>query len=83
MLYSTKKGEEKFQISPVLISEGSTSVREAVRAGLGIGLLPEWLIREDLLSGRLVRVLPERERIFSRRCLSGTSCIASSGTCVH
>ena len=59
MLYSAKTGEQTFQISPVLISEGSTSVREAVCAGLGIGLLPEWLIREDLLSGRLMRALPQ------------------------
>jgi DNA-binding transcriptional LysR family regulator len=44
---------------PVLISEGVTSIREAVRAGLGIAVHPHWLIREDLLSGKLVRVLPE------------------------
>ena len=44
---------------PVLISEGVRSTREAVRAGLGVAVLPDWLIREDLLSGRLVRVLPQ------------------------
>ena len=43
----------------VLISEGVTSVREAVRAGLGVAMLPNWLIREDLISGLLVRVLPQ------------------------
>jgi DNA-binding transcriptional LysR family regulator len=43
----------------VLISEGVTSIREAVRAGLGVAVLPDWLIQEDLLSGRLVRVLPQ------------------------
>jgi DNA-binding transcriptional LysR family regulator len=31
--------------SPVLISEGVRSVREAVRAGLGVAVLPDWLIR--------------------------------------
>jgi DNA-binding transcriptional LysR family regulator len=43
----------------VLISEGVTSVREAVRAGLGVAVLPNWLIREDFLSGLFVRVLPQ------------------------
>jgi DNA-binding transcriptional LysR family regulator len=29
---------------------------EAARAGLGICVLPDFLVREDILSGRLVRV---------------------------
>ena len=58
-LYSAKRGEQTFRISPVLISEGVTSLREAVRAGLGIAVISEWVIREDLRSGRLVRVLPQ------------------------
>jgi DNA-binding transcriptional LysR family regulator len=58
-LHSAKKGEQTFRISPVLISEGVTSLREAVRAGLGIAVISEWVIREDLRSGRLVRVLPQ------------------------
>ncbi len=51
--------EQNLPISPVLISEGVTSTREAVRAGLGVALLPDWLIRKDILSGRLVRILPQ------------------------
>jgi len=35
------------------------SVREAIREGLAIGMLSPWLARDDLESGRLVRVLPE------------------------
>jgi DNA-binding transcriptional LysR family regulator len=50
--------EQTFPTSPVLISEGVTSVREATRAGLGIAILPDWLINEDLKTKRLVRVLP-------------------------
>jgi len=50
--------EQTFPISPILISEGVTSVREATRAGLGIAILPDWLIAEDLHAERLVRVLP-------------------------
>jgi DNA-binding transcriptional LysR family regulator len=58
-LYSSKGIEHALPISPVFISEGATSLREAVRAGLGICVLPDFLVREDLLSGRLVRVLPQ------------------------
>jgi DNA-binding transcriptional LysR family regulator len=51
--------EQKLQVQPRLVSEGVTSTREAARAGLGVALLPDFLIEEDLLSGRLVRVLPK------------------------
>ena len=51
--------EETFPVRPIMISEGVTSIREAARMGLGIAVLPEWLIQEDLISGRLVRVLPK------------------------
>lgn len=51
--------EEKVNISPVLISEGVTSVREAVRDGLGVAMLPDWLIRDELESGEIVQILPK------------------------
>ncbi|WP_240324380.1 LysR family transcriptional regulator [Trinickia diaoshuihuensis] len=51
--------KETFAIDPVMISEGVTSMREAVRMGLGVAVLPEWLVEEDLVSGRLVRLLPK------------------------
>lgn len=51
--------EHLLRIAPVLISEGVTSVREAVRDGLGISLLPDWLVKEQIESGELVRVLPQ------------------------
>jgi|SRR6516162_4467711 DNA-binding transcriptional LysR family regulator len=54
-----QKGEQTFRISPVLISECVTSLCEAVRASLGIAVISEWAIREDIRSGRLVRVLPQ------------------------
>jgi DNA-binding transcriptional LysR family regulator len=46
-------------ISPVLITEGITSIREAVRTGLGVAALPDWLIDKQLRSKELVRILPE------------------------
>lgn len=50
--------EQTLHLSPVLLSEGITSVREAVRTGLGVAVLPNWLIEDDLRSGALVPVLP-------------------------
>ncbi len=44
-------------ISPVLISEGVTSIREAARDGLGVALLPDWLIENEVAAGALARVL--------------------------
>ena len=58
-LFARHRAEQTLHLSPVLISEGVRSTREAVRAGLGVAVIPDWLIREDLLSGQLVRVLPE------------------------
>jgi DNA-binding transcriptional LysR family regulator len=57
-LFDRHGEEQNLRISPVLISEGVTSVREAVRDGLGLALLPDWLIKNELLSGDLVHVLP-------------------------
>ena len=57
-LYSAQ-GEQRLEIKPVMISEGVTSLREAILTGLGITVLPAWLVEGDLLSGSLVRVLPK------------------------
>ncbi len=51
--------KQKVTFSPVLTSEGVTSLREATRTGLGVALLPDWLIREDLRAGTLLPVLPQ------------------------
>ncbi|MES2469943.1 MAG: LysR family transcriptional regulator [Verrucomicrobiota bacterium] len=57
-LHDYKGTAQTLRTAPVLISEGVTSVREAVRTGLGIALLPDWLIAQDLEAGTLVRILP-------------------------
>jgi DNA-binding transcriptional LysR family regulator len=58
-LSARNRAEQTLHVSPVLTSEGVTSIREAVRDGLGVSLIPEFLIREDLRCGRLVRLLPQ------------------------
>jgi len=56
---SLEKEIQKLAITPILTSEGVTSLREAALMGLGIAVLPEWLIAEDIVAKRLVRILPE------------------------
>lgn len=51
--------EQTLPIAPILVSEGLTSVYEATKAGLGVAILPDWLVDGDLKFGRLVRILPE------------------------
>jgi DNA-binding transcriptional LysR family regulator len=58
-LVSQNGGATVLRISPLLISEGVTSLRVAVRDSLGIAVLPEWLVAEDLASGKLLRLLPD------------------------
>ncbi|WP_035235930.1 LysR family transcriptional regulator [Desulfobacter vibrioformis] len=59
IIYSAEQKKQRLEITPVLTSEGVTSQREAARMGLGIAVLPEWLIAEDIVSERLIRILPE------------------------
>jgi DNA-binding transcriptional LysR family regulator len=58
-LYPRDGGEQTIPISPILVSEGLTSVCEATRTGLGVAVLPDWLIDADLRAKRLVRLLPQ------------------------
>ena len=44
---------------PALLSDDSNLSLHAVRAGMGIGMLPAWLVDADVESGALVQVLPQ------------------------
>lgn len=48
-------------ISPRLISNTIESVAALARQGIGMALLPDIAVKNDLSSGRLVKVLPEYE----------------------
>lgn len=58
-LFGRDEVQQTLSISPLLIAEGVTSVREAVRDGLGVALLPDWLVKTELDSGALVQILPK------------------------
>lgn len=58
-LYGLEQATWQAQVIPVVMTEGITSLRELLRMGLGVGVLPEWLAAEDIVSGKLVYVLPD------------------------
>jgi DNA-binding transcriptional LysR family regulator len=51
----------EFTPSAIIRTDSASAVHALVRANAGAGALPDWLIKEDLASGRLVRVLPHHE----------------------
>ena len=52
-------GEVEVKVSPGHESNSATAIRALALAGLGLAVLPEWMVLDDLGNGRLVRVLPE------------------------
>jgi len=47
------------RLSPVLRSDDTTLTLHAVRAGMGMAFLPEWLVDDDLTDGLLTRLVPD------------------------
>ena len=46
------------EVTGNLRSDNGPSLLDATRAGLGVGLMPDWAIRDDLAHGRLLHLLP-------------------------
>ncbi|MGC4000850.1 MAG: LysR family transcriptional regulator [Anaeromyxobacter sp.] len=64
-------GPQKLRVAPVrapgdrpprIVCDDLLFVRDAVKAGVGIGLLPTFVAEGDVLAGSLVRILPKFER---------------------
>jgi DNA-binding transcriptional LysR family regulator len=53
-------GEETAKLNPVLRSGNETLLHLAALEGMGLALLPKWLISEDVATGRLEHVLPKQ-----------------------
>jgi DNA-binding transcriptional LysR family regulator len=56
-----RDGQPPAEITPLhrFRFDDLAAIAEAVAAGAGLAWLPSWLVREPLISGALVRVLPE------------------------
>jgi DNA-binding transcriptional LysR family regulator len=57
------KGKVRLRLEPAMKSDDSTFSYHAVRAGVGIGFLPGWLVDDDLKSGALVQILPQYRQL--------------------
>ncbi len=53
------RGREKLELAPLARMNSADALRAMLLEGLGVGLLPAFLARDDLASGALVRVLPD------------------------
>lgn len=53
------KGTRELALSGSMQVNNAQVLREAALAGIGIALLPAWIVAEDLKAGRLQRVLPQ------------------------
>lgn len=51
------QGVQSVAVHPVISLDATLAVREAVRQGAGLSVLPDYAVAEDLEAGRLLRVL--------------------------
>jgi DNA-binding transcriptional LysR family regulator len=58
---TTPKGTAKLELRPNVSGNDFFFVREAIVAGLGVGMLPWFAARHELAAGRVVRVLPDHQ----------------------
>ena len=54
-----REDPELVRVSGNFEANNAEAIRGALLSGLGLGLLPLWLVGEDLRSGQLVRALPD------------------------
>lgn len=59
-LFDARGRSEVFAVVPRLASDSVLAIYEAVRRGAGVAILPHWLVADDLESGALVDVAPDR-----------------------
>ena len=67
---SAYRGKERHEITlePTLISEHFPFLRQAILGGLGLGLVPDYVVRDELVSGAIVSTLDAwRLSIFGTR----------------
>ncbi|BAO81344.1 transcriptional regulator [Serpentinimonas raichei] len=67
---SAYQGVQRHEVtlSPTLASENFQFLHEAILAGLGVGLVPDYVVAQDLAAGRVVQALDDwRLSIFGTR----------------
>lgn len=54
-----KSERRRVTVSPSIFLDATLAVCEAVREGVGLSVLPDYVVADDLTAGRLVQVLPQ------------------------
>lgn len=57
--FSREDATEHVEVGGRLTANNSEVLREAVLSGLGVALLPEWLVHNDVRSGRMLRLFED------------------------
>jgi DNA-binding transcriptional LysR family regulator len=57
----TAPAEPAWRFSGVECLGAIAAVRQRILGGRGVGVLPEYFVRKDLKSGRLVQLMPEQQ----------------------
>lgn len=59
-LFKSKAGATtKIPVQPIVLVSNALAIRDATLRGMGVALLANWLVEEDLKKGNLVRLFPE------------------------
>ena len=58
-LFSLDGAEEEIDIKPIARISNAAALAACVKSGMGLALLADWLVDEDLANGSLVNALPE------------------------
>lgn len=61
VVFNCPEGRRTVKFDPALVTVNETLMHLTALQGMGLALLPKWLISDDLASSRLERVLPEIE----------------------
>lgn len=61
-IFRDRNGRMKeVQLKPRIVISNALGVRDATLQGLGVALLPSWLVSDEVKSGKLVNVFPDYE----------------------
>ena len=81
---------QEVMLEPTIISEHFPFLRQGILAGLGVGLVPDYVVQDAVTSGEVLTTLDEwRLSILARRCSCSTCptgtrrarCAPASTTC--
>ena len=59
-------GPTQVELETVIHSNSTTMLYQAARTGMGVAMLPEWLVEEDLKSGSLIELFPALPRMEAK-----------------